>query len=240
MQQPLSYKRILVKFSGEALLGDQPSGIDERIVTRLADEIAEIQALGVNLGIVIGGGNIYRGMEVAKSGGNRVTGDQMGMLATIMNALVLRDFISARGIACQVFSAIPVPTICETFSQRAARAAFDAGQVVIFAAGVGHPFFTTDSGAALRAAEMGCEALFKATTVDGIYSADPKLDPLAERYEKLTHAEVLAKGLNVMDAAAIAIAQDNNIPVLVFSMSEPGAIIDILKGHGRATVVTRV
>jgi len=235
-EQP-RFKRVLLKISGEALLGDKPFGIDTATVDRIAAEIGEAIGLGVKVALVVGGGNIFRGMTIAGNGGNRVAGDHMGMLATVMNAIAMFEGIERRGIAAQIFSAIPVPTVCETFSQQRAEKAFNKGRVVIFAAGTGNPFFTTDSGAALRAAEMGCDALFKGTQVDGIYSADPKKDKSATRFDSLTHAEVLAKGLEVMDAAAVALARESHIPVIVFSIRQPGAFVDILKGTGRATIV---
>jgi len=237
MAARLPYKRILLKLSGEALLGAQPFGIDPNMLGRLASEIGEGVGLGIKIGLVVGGGNFVRGAKIAEGGGNRVAGDQMGMLATIMNAIALNEALARNGTEARIFSAVPMPTICETFSQQRAIKAFEKGRVVLFAGGTGHPFFTTDTGAALRAAEMGCDALFKATNVDGIYSADPKRDPKAVRYERLTHRDVLAKGLEVMDAAAVALARDNHIPVIVFSILEPGALVAIMKGSGRATVV---
>ncbi len=237
MAKELRFTRVLLKVSGEALLGNQPYGIDTAMVDRIAGEIGEAVDLGVEVGLVVGGGNIFRGMNVAASGGNRVAGDHMGMLATVMNAISLHEGLERNGIAARIFSAIAMPAICETFTQQRAQAAMKDGRVVVFAAGTGNPFFTTDSGAALRAAEMGCDALFKGTNVDGIYSADPKKDPEAKRFDALSHDEVLAKGLQVMDAAAVALARDNGIPVIVFSIHEPGAFVDILKGAGRATIV---
>ena len=238
MTSPLRYKRVLLKVSGEALLGSQSFGIDDTVLGRIADEIAEAVAMGVKVGVVVGGGNIFRGMRIQKAGGNRVAGDQMGMLATVMNAIALRAKLAETGVPARVFSAIAMPEICETYSQYAAEAAFEAGEVLLFAAGAGIPFVTTDSGAALRAAELGCDALFKATQVDGVYSADPKKSKDAVRYERLTWDDVLAKGLQVMDAGAIALARDNGIPIIVFSILQPGAFVDILKGKGRATVVS--
>jgi uridylate kinase len=176
-------------------------------------------------------------MAIAQKGGNRVAGDQMGMLATVMNSVALHEGLERRGIKARIFSAVPMPTICETFTQQRAEKAFANGRVLVFAGGTGNPFFTTDSGAALRAAEMSCDALFKGTQVDGVYSADPKKDKKAVRYDRLTHADVLAKGLEVMDAAAVALARDNRIPVVVFSIRQTGAFVDILKGTGRATIV---
>ena len=177
-------------------------------------------------------------MTIQKAGGNRVAGDQMGMLATVMNAIALQQKLGALGVPTRIFSAVAMPAICETFNQRAAEAAFEAGDVLLFAAGTGNPFVTTDSGAALRAAEMGCDALFKGTQVDGVYSADPKKDKTAKRYDRLTYDEVLsARVSQVMDVGAVALARDNGIPVIVFSILQPGAFVDILKGKGRATVV---
>ncbi len=237
MAGEVRYRRVLLKLSGEALLGDQPFGIDEKMVDRIAGEIAQATSLGVKVGLVVGGGNIFRGMNVVKAGGNRVAGDHMGMLATVMNAIAMHEGLERRNVPSRIFSAVPMPTICENFTQQRAEGALRRGRVVVFAGGTGNPFFTTDSGAALRAAEMGCDALFKGTQVDGIYSADPKRDPNAVRYDRLTHAEVLARGLGVMDAAAVALARDNGIPVIVFSIHQPGAFVEILKGAGRATIV---
>jgi uridylate kinase len=218
------YRRVLLKCSGEALMGDQGFGIDVAVVDRIAADIASARALGVEVGVVVGGGNIFRGVAVASKGGDRVTGDHMGMLATVINSLV-------------VLSAIAMPEICESFSQRQATAYMDQGKVVIFAGGTGNPFFTTDSAAALRAAEVGADALFKGTQVDGIYSADPKKDPNATRFERITHQDILSKGLAVMDTAAVALARENKIPIIVFSIHESGGFADILTGKGRCTTV---
>lgn len=237
MKAPRRFKRVVLKVSGEALLGGQPFGIDGKMVDRIAGEIGEAVELGVKVAVVAGGGNIFRGMAIAEAGGNRVAGDQMGMLATVMNAIALHEGLESRGVEARVFSAVPMPTICETFTQQRAERAFDRGRVLLLAGGTGNPFFTTDSGAALRAAELGCDALFKGTQVDGVYSADPKRDKKAVRFDQLSHAEVLARGLQVMDAAAVALARDNRIPVIVFSILQAGAFVDILKGKGRATVV---
>ena len=237
MTAGVRYKRVLLKLSGEALLGDKPFGIDDAVIDRLAADVEEALGLGVKLGIVLGGGNIFRGMTVAANGGNRVAGDQMGMLATVMNAIAFEQKLAARGVRTRLFSAVPMPSICETFNQRAAQAAFDAGEATFFAGGIGNPFVTTDTGAAMRAAEMGADALFKATMVDGVYTADPKLDPHATRYERLSYDEAIGKGLKVMDIAAMALARDSGIPIIVFSIEQPGAFIDVLKGKGRATIV---
>jgi uridylate kinase len=238
MKSPLRYKRVLLKVSGEALLGNQTFGIDDAVLTRIAGDIAEAAKLGVKIGVVTGGGNIYRGISIQKAGGNRVAGDQMGMLATVLNSIALQQKLGALGIPTRIFSALAMPAICETFNQRNAEASFEAGDVVLFAAGTGNPFVTTDSGAALRAAEMGCDALFKGTQVDGVYTADPKKDKNAKRYETLTYDSVVKQGLQVMDVGAVALARDNGIPLIVFSILQPGAFVDILKGTGRATVVT--
>jgi uridylate kinase len=237
MKPPLRYKRVLLKVSGEALLGKQSFGIDDTVLARIAGDIAAAVKLGVKLGIVTGGGNIYRGISIQKAGGNRVAGDQMGMLATVLNSIALQQKLGELGIRTRIFSAVAMPAICETFNQRSAEAAYEAGDVVLFAAGTGNPFVTTDSGAALRAAEMGCDALFKGTQVDGVYSADPKKDKKAVRYDTLSYDDILKQGLQVMDVGAVALARDNGIPLVVFSILEPGAFVDILKGKGRATIV---
>ena len=235
-----AYERVLLKLSGEVLAGDHDLGIDSAVLERLADEVAEVARLGVKIGIVAGGGNFLRGATFAEDGGDRVSGDQMGILGTVMNAIAFREALTRRGLRARVFSAVPVPTICDTFTQRDADAAFNAGEVLLFAGGTGNPFFTTDTGAALRAAEMSCDALLKGTRVDGVYSADPEKDPNAKRYDRLTHEEVLEKGLRVMDAAAVSLARDNSIPVIVFSILEPGAIVEAVNGAARATVVSDV
>jgi uridylate kinase len=228
-----AYRRVLLKASGEALMGDQHFGIDVSVADRIASDIAEARAIGVEVGVVIG-----RGLAVASKGGDRVTGDHMGMLATVINSLALRTSLVKIGVDAVVLSAIAMPELCESFSQRQATAYMNAGKVVIFAGGTGNPFFTTDSAAALRAAEIGADALFKGTQVDGIYSADPKKDPTATRYERITHREVLSQGLAVMDTAAIALARENHIPIIVYSIHEKGGFGAILRGEGRCTVVT--
>lgn len=232
------YRRVLLKASGEALMGQQGFGIDVSVVDQIAADIADARSLGVEVGVVIGGGNIFRGLAVASKGGDRVTGDHMGMLATVINSLALRTSLVKQGVDAVVLSAIAMPELCESFSQRQATAYMNAGKVVIFAGGTGNPFFTTDSAAALRAAEIGADALFKGTQVDGVYSADPKKNPDAERYDRLTHAQVLKDGLAIMDTAAIALARENNIPIIVFSIHEKGGFGAILRGEGRRTVVS--
>ena len=238
MPQKPAYRRVLLKASGEALMGEQGFGIDVSVADRIASDIKEARELGVEVGVVIGGGNIFRGVAVASAGGDRVTGDHMGMLATVINSLALRTSLTKIGVDTVVLSAIAMPELCESFSQRQATAYMDAGKVVIFAGGTGNPFFTTDSAAALRAAEIGADALFKGTQVDGVYSADPKKVPDATRYERISHDRVLREGLSIMDAAAIALARENNIPIIVYSIHEQGGFGAILKGGGRCTVVS--
>lgn len=237
MTTPLRYRRVLLKLSGEALLGGRQAGIEQGVIDRLAGEIADGAGLGAEIAVVTGGGNFVRGFNFAGKGGSRVAGDHMGMLGTVINAIALREALARKGVPVRLFSGLPMPTVCETFTQQKAERALAKGNVVLFAGGTGNPFFTTDTGAALRAAEMGCDALFKGTQVDGIYSADPKRDPTATRFERLTHAEVLTRGLQVMDAAAVALARDNRIPVIVFSIHQPGAFVAVLKGAGFATIV---
>ena len=231
------FKRLLLKLSGEALMGVGAHGIDMATATRFAREIAAARALGTEIGVVVGGGNIFRGLEGAARGLPRGTADYMGMLATVMNSLALRGVLEAEGVPTRVMSAIPMPTVCESFTADKARHHLAKGRVVIFGGGTGNPFFTTDTTAALRAAEMGCDAIAKATQVDGIYSADPKKDANAKRYDTLTYAEVLERDLKVMDGAAIALARDNRIPIIVFSIREDGNLVKLVKGEARATIV---
>ncbi|ADZ70520.1 UMP kinase [Polymorphum gilvum] len=238
MTEPLRWRRILLKLSGEALMGSQPFGIDPAVVERISVEIADAVKLGAQVGVVVGGGNIFRGVAVAAKGGNRVTGDHMGMLATVMNSLTLADALRRRGVPARVLSAVPVPSICETFTQRGADRYMEDGDVIVFAGGTGNPFFTTDSGAALRAAEMQCDAFLKGTQVDGVYSEDPKINPDAERYTQLSFEEVIQRNLKVMDTTAIALARDNSIPIIVFSIHTPGALVDVLQQRGRYTLVS--
>jgi uridylate kinase len=233
-----SYKRVLLKISGEALLGEHEYGLDPHMVDRVADEIRTVVALGVQVCLVIGGGNIFRGVSGAAAGMDRATADYMGMLATVINSLAMQNALERQGLQTRVLSAIPMATVCEPYIRRRAVRHMEKGRVVIFAAGTGNPFFTTDTAAALRASEMECDALLKGTKVDGIYDADPHKNPNAKRYERLTHHEVLAKDLKVMDAAAISLARENHIPVLVFSVSEPGGFAAIFQGNGHFTVVS--
>ena len=232
------YKRLLLKLSGEALMGQQGFGIDVAVMDRIAADVAAVVKTGVEMCVVVGGGNIYRGVQgAAQHGMDRVTSDYMGMLATVMNALALQSAFEKAGCSARVMSAIPMPTVCEAYVQPKALHHLKSKRVVIFAAGTGNPFFTTDTTAALRAAEMHCDAILKATQVDGIYTADPKKDLLAKRYETVTFNEVLAKDLKVMDGAAIALARDNHIPVIVFDIGEPGILQKVLAGTARATIV---
>ena len=235
----LAYRRVLLKVSGEALMGNRDYGIDLDTVGRVADDVIACLNEGAQMALVIGGGNIFRGIAGAAKGMDRVSADHMGILATVMNALAMQGVLQSKGIDARVLSAIAMPTVCETYSRDKAVHHLDHGRVVICAAGTGLPFFTTDTGAALRAAEMACNALFKGTSVDGIYSADPKLHPDAERYDRLTYTDTLSRDLRIMDPAAIALARDNAIPVVVFSIRTPGAVLEVLRGRGRATTVTR-
>jgi len=233
----LKYKRLLLKLSGEALMGKGGYGLDMDVVNRLARDVSEGVAAGCEIAVVVGGGNIFRGLQGAAKGMDRATADYMGMLATVMNALAFQNALEHQGTPARVLSAIPMPTVCESFTRPRAMHHLASRRVVIFAAGTGNPFFTTDTAATLRAVEMGCDAVAKATQVDGVYSADPKKDPSAVRYDRLTHAEVLARDLKVMDGAAIAMARDNNLPIIVFSIDEPGNLMRVLNGQARATVI---
>ncbi|MEG3165789.1 UMP kinase [Sphingomonas sp. PB2P19] len=234
---PPRFKRILLKLSGEVLMGSSGLSIDTEVTARVAGEIADVKAKGYEICIVVGGGNIFRGMAGAARGMDRATGDYMGMLATVMNALAVQNALEQIGIDTRVQSAIPMASVCEPFIRRRAERHLEKGRVVIFAAGVGSPYFTTDSGAALRAAEMKCDALFKGTSVDGVYSADPKKDPSATRYDTISYSTVLSEDLKVMDASAIALCRDNNIPIVVFNIREPGNLAAVLSGEGVSTIV---
>ena len=238
MPEPaLRYKRLLLKLSGEALLGKQSHGINMGVLERLARDVGEAQAAGCQMCIVVGGGNIVRGMEWAQRGMDRATADYMGMLGTVMNALAFQNVLEQQGTPARVLSAIPMPTVCEAYVRPKALHHIDKGRVVIFAAGTGNPYFTTDTTAALRAIEMGCDAVAKATQVDGVYSADPKKDASAQRYDRLSYDTVLQRKLSVMDMAAIALARDNSLPLIVFSIEEPGNILKVLRGEARMTVI---
>ncbi len=235
--RPPQYRRILLKVSGEVLMGDAAFGIDMTTVNAVAEEIAEVVRLGVQLCLVIGGGNIFRGLSTAARGMERASADYMGMLGTVMNALAMQNALERLGVDTRVQSAIPMDAICEPYIRRRALRHLEKGRVVIFAAGLGAPFFTTDTPAALRAAEMGCDALFKGTSVDGVYTADPKKDSSAKRYERLTYHDVLSQDLRVMDASAISLMRENRIPIVVFSIRTHGAFMDVLTGGGVYTVI---
>lgn len=232
-----TYRRVIIKLSGEALSGPEAFGIHQPTVDRFAADIVAGRSLGVTVGVVVGGGNVLRGVEVAAQGVSRPTGDAMGMLATVMNALVLEAAIARAGAEARTMSALAMPQVCETYERARALRHFAGNRVVIFAGGTGNPFFTTDTTAVLRAAEMNCDAVLKATNVDGVYTADPKKDPSAQRYERLTHQQAFARELKVMDATAFALARENRMPIIVFSILEPGAITAVLNGYARATVV---
>ena len=232
-----TYRRILIKLSGEALMGTQDYGIDPDFLGRIADEIKSVHEMGVEVCLVVGGGNIFRGIQSAAQGIERATGDYMGMLATVMNSLAVQAALERLDVATRVLSAIPMATVCEPYIRRRGIRHLEKGRVVIFAAGTGNPFFTTDTAAALRASEMGCQALLKATKVDGVYSADPITDPDAKRYETLSFHQVLSRDLKVMDASAIALCRENRIPILVFSLQNEGAIADVVQGSGQFTII---
>ena len=232
-----AFKRVLLKLSGEALMGSQPFGIDEDVVVAIADQLRGVHELGVEIAIVVGGGNIIRGLAASHRGIDRVTGDYMGMLATVINALALQDAMEKRGVPTRVQTAIDIREVAEPFIRRRAIRHLEKKRVCIFAAGTGNPYFTTDTAATLRANEMDCEVIFKGTKVDGVYDKDPKKHPDAKRYDHVTYDEVLQKHLGVMDASAIALARDNNLPIIVFSLDEPGGFRGILSGKGTYTIV---
>ena len=234
------HRRILLKVSGEVLMGDSAFGIDMATLEAVAGDIAAVVATGIELCLVIGGGNIFRGVSVAGRGMERASADYMGMLATVMNALALQSALEKAGVHTRVQSAIPMDAVCEPYIRRRAIRHLEKGRVVIFAAGLGAPFFTTDTPAALRAAEMGCDALLKGTSVDGVYTADPKKDPDAKRYERLSYHEVLSKNLRVMDASAISLMRENAIPIVVFSIREPGNLLKVVNGGGVFTTIEDV
>ncbi|MFA5911459.1 MAG: UMP kinase [Vicinamibacterales bacterium] len=235
---PPHYKRILLKLSGEALMGDQPYGIDPAIATRIAQDIAEIQGLGVQTAVVIGGGNIFRGLAASARGMDRSTGDYMGMLATVINALALQDALEHNGVPTRVLTAIEMRAVAEPFIRRRAVRHLEKGRVVVFAAGTGNPYFTTDTAAALRAMEMKAEVILKGTKVDGIYTADPHKDPTATRYDTISYLQVLQARLQVMDATAISLCMDNKLPILVFNLKTPGNIRRVVMGETIGTLVT--
>jgi uridylate kinase len=232
-----TYRRVLLKVSGEALMGGRDYGLDTATCRRIAEDVKGVVDLGVEVCLVIGGGNIFRGISGAAAGMDRAQADYMGMLATVMNALAMQSALEKSGVSTRVQSAIPMASVCEPYIRRRAERHMEKGRVVIFAAGTGNPFFTTDTAAALRAAEMRCDALLKGTQVDGVYSADPRKNPRAERYETLTYLDMLARDLQVMDAAAISLARENGLPIIVFNINEPGAFTAVMKGEGRFTTV---
>jgi uridylate kinase len=235
MTQPAVYKRVLLKLSGEALMGRREYGLDNETVRAIANDIKAVVAMGVQVSVVIGGGNIFRGVSGAASGMDRAQADFMGMLATVMNALAMQSALEKLDCPTRVQSAIPMASVCEPYIRRRAERHMEKGRVVIFAAGTGNPFFTTDTAAALRAAEMKCDALLKGTQVDGVYSADPRKVHGATRYEQLTYLDVLANDLGVMDAAAISLARENHLPIIVFNIHAPGAFAQVMRGEGAFT-----
>jgi uridylate kinase len=235
MTQPAVYKRVLLKLSGEALMGRREFGLDNEMVGAIANDIKDVVAMGVQVSVVIGGGNIFRGVSGAASGMDRAQADFMGMLATVMNALAVQSALEKRDVPTRVQSAIPMASVCEPYIRRRAERHMEKGRVVVFAAGTGNPFFTTDTAAALRAAEMKCDALLKGTQVDGVYSADPRKVQGATRYEQLSYLDVLANDLGVMDAAAISLARENHLPIIVFNIHAPGAFAQVMRGEGAFT-----
>ena len=236
MDEP-DYRRVVVKLSGEYLAGPQPFGIDQPTIDRIAGDLTAARELGTEIAVVVGGGNIFRGVEVSSRGVSRPTGDTMGMLATVMNCLALEAALERRGQSARALSAFVMPEVCELFTRRAAHKYLSEGRIVLLAGGTGNPFFTTDTTAVLRAAEIGAQAVLKATNVDGVYSSDPKKDPSAKRFERLSHSQALEGGYKVMDATAFALARETSLPIIVFSIAEPGSIGAILKGAGRGTIV---
>ncbi len=232
------YKRVLLKLSGEALMGDRDFGLDPETVERIAGEVKTVHDEGTEVCLVIGAGNIFRGVALAQSSIERVSADYMGMLGTVINALAMQSVLETLGVATRVQSAIPMAAVCESYIKRRAQRHMEKGRVVIFAAGTGNPFFTTDTAAALRAVEMGCDALLKGTQVDGVYDSDPKTNPDAIRHDRLTYQDVLARDLRVMDASAISLARENSVPILVFSIHNPGGFREVVAGNGRYTIIT--
>ncbi|MBV9833285.1 MAG: UMP kinase [Alphaproteobacteria bacterium] len=232
------YRRVLLKLSGEGLMGAREYGLDPKQLSDIAQEIRTVHDMGVQVCIVIGGGNIFRGISGAAAGMERASADYMGMLATVINSLAMQNALEKIGLHTRVVSAIPMTTVCEPYIRRRAVRHMEKGRVVIFAAGTGNPFFTTDTAAALRAAEMGADAMLKATQVDGVYSADPRKDPNAKRYERLTYLDVLSQDLQVMDASAISLSRENGIPIIVFDLHTQGAFAQVMRGEGTFTIIT--
>jgi uridylate kinase len=237
MAEP-NYRRVIVKVSGEALMGPEKFGIHQPTLDRIASDLVGAHGLGVGIGVVVGGGNIFRGVKTSQQGIPRVTADMMGILATVMNALALESALEKAGVMARTMSALAIPALCESYERRRALRHLQQGRIVVLAAGTGNPFFTTDTTAVLRAAEVGADVVLKATDVDGVYSADPKKDHNAQRYERLTHQEAIARNLKVMDSTAFALARENRMPIIVFSIREQGAIAAVLRGKGRFTVVS--
>lgn len=231
------YKRILLKLSGEGLMGDKSFGMSAEVIKDLAEQIKEVRDSGVEVCIVVGGGNIFRGAKEASKGMNRTVADQVGMLATVMNALYIQNALEAIGVQARVLSGLSIPQVCETYMYRRALRHLEKGRVIIFAGGTGNPYFTTDTGAALRASEMQCNALLKATQVDGVYNADPRKDTNAQKYDAISYDEVIQKGLAVMDLTAVALAKENNIPIVVFSQHGAKALEDAVCGQGKFTII---
>jgi uridylate kinase len=236
MPEP-AFRRVIVKISGEALSGPESFGIHQPTLERIAADLAAARALPVTIGVVVGGGNVFRGVEVSGRGVPRTTGDTMGMLATVMNALALEAALERAGAPARTLSALEMPQVCELYTRQRANNHLAEGRIVLFAGGTGNPYFTTDTTAVLRAAEMGCDSVLKATNVDGVYSADPKRDPNAKRFDALTHQEAIARDLRVMDMTAFALARENHMPIIVFSIRDAGAVTAVLRGEGRATRV---
>jgi len=232
-----AYKRILLKVSGEALSGDQSFGIQPEFLAKIASQVAEVARTGVAVAIVTGGGNIFRGMSVAAEGGDRVTADMMGTLGTIINSLAVASALTRAGVKAKVFSAVTMPSIADSYTARAAKAALEEGYVVVLGGGIANPFFTTDTAAALRAIELECDVVLKGTNVDGVYSADPKKHPGATRYDTISHAEVIARDLRVMDTAAFALARDNGLPIIVYALDDPAGLTGVLEGRAKSTRV---
>ncbi|RTL54531.1 MAG: UMP kinase [Bradyrhizobiaceae bacterium] len=236
MSEP-AYRRVVVKLSGEYLAGSQPFGIDQPTLDRVAGDIIAASELGVEIAVVVGGGNIFRGVDVSSRGVSRPTGDTMGMLATVMNCLALDSALGRKGKPSRILSALAMPQVCELFTRGAAMRYLAEGRIVLLAGGTGNPFFTTDTTAVLRAGEIGAQAVLKATNVDGVYSADPKIDKTAKRFDRLTHSQAVTGGYKVMDATAFALARETSLPIIVFSIAEPGSIGAILSGTGKGTIV---
>lgn len=237
MGEPPVYRRVVVKLSGEYLAGSQSFGIDQPTIDRIAGDLIAASELGVEIAVVVGGGNIFRGVEVSARGVSRPTGDTMGMLATVMNCLALESALSRKGRSSRTLSAFVMPQVCELFTRATAHRYLAEGRIILLGGGTGNPFFTTDTTAVLRAAEVGAQAVLKATNVDGVYSADPKIDKTARRFERLSHSQALEGGYKVMDATAFALARETSLPIIVFSIAEPGSIGAILSGTGTGTIV---